>query len=158
MSDILEIFWEPTEINLLKVMIYQDLTTYLSWHQSCFKGEQEALAACRYFGVLQVHEMSKPFGWAKRAGTQGAVAWQRTSPTPHPGPREAIPGPSLARMAAAVGLVSPPGGIVLWDEWHATLNNKGSGENPVAPGKTATAAQNPWRRPAKEVRRDPRHK
>jgi len=144
--------------DFFNIMKYQQLKNIFSWHQSCFQIKQDARAVCRYFGVLQVHELSKPFGWARRAGTEGAGAWRPTLPNPYPGARESVSGPSLARMAAAVGLVSPPGGIVLWDEWHAALNSRGSGETLEVPGSNEASAKNPWRQPTKEVREDRNHK
>jgi hypothetical protein len=53
-----------------------------------------------------------------------------------------------------MGLVNPPGGIVLWDEWNAALKNKGGGKTLEISGNPATAADTSWRRPVKEVRGD----
>jgi hypothetical protein len=158
LSIFLDNFEHPTNIDVFKVMKYQQLMFFFPWHQSCFPRKRGILAIRSYFGVFQVHEMSKPFGWARRAKAQGAAASRRTPLHPDPGARETNPGTSLARLAAAVGLVSPPGGIVLWDEWHARLNSRGSGDNPETTGKSDTAAKTPWRRPAKEVREDRIHK
>jgi hypothetical protein len=53
-----------------------------------------------------------------------------------------------------VGLVSPPGGIVLWDEWSATLKKQGDGENPEVPGDSKIPAKKVWLQHAKEVKGD----
>ena len=98
--------------------------------------------------------MAKPFGWAKKAGNQGAAVLRRTPPTRIRDARAATPGEDPARLAATVGLVSPSGGIVLWDEWHAALKIKGDGESPETPGKPAPPANNLCLQHAKEVRGD----
>ena len=98
--------------------------------------------------------MAKPFGWAKKAGNQGAADFRRTPPTRIRDARAATPGEDPARPAATVGLVSPPGGIVLWDEWHAALKTQGDGESPETPGKPAPPADNLCLQRAKEVRGD----
>jgi len=84
--------------------------------------------------------MAKPFGWAKKAGNQGKAVLRHTPPTPLRDTRAATPGEDPARSAATVGFVSPPGGIVLWDEWLAALRPQGEGENPDPPGKPAPPA------------------
>jgi hypothetical protein len=53
-----------------------------------------------------------------------------------------------------VGLVSPPGGIVLWDEWQATLKKQGDGANPEVPGESKIPAENTWPQRVKEVKGD----
>lgn len=95
--------------------------------------------------------MAKPIGWAKQAGNQGAAAVRRTPPTRIRDARTKTSGEDPARLAATVGLVCPSGGIVLWDEWYATLKKKGDGENPEAPGKQAPPADTLWLQRAKEV-------
>ncbi len=157
-SNFLENFGSRPLSAFSNAMTYQQLMIYLAWHQSCFRVEREQLAVCRYLGVLQVHARSKPFGWARRAETQGAGAWRPTLPNPYPGARESVSGPGPARMAAAVGLVSPPGGIVLWDEWHAALKSKGGGKPLENSGRAEASAKDSWRRPPKEVREDRNHK
>lgn len=158
LSNFLENLGSRPTPGFFNTMTYQQLMTYLYWHQSCFNVKREQLAVCRYLGVLRVYELSKTFGWARRAETQGAGAWRPTLPNPYPGARESVSGPSLARMAAAVGLVSPPGGIVLWDEWHAALKSKGGGKPLENSGRAEVSGQNSWRRPTKEVREDRNHK
>jgi len=102
--------------------------------------------------------MAKLFGWAKKAGNQGAAVWRRTPPTRIRDARAATPGGDPARPLATVGLVSPSGGIVLWDEWHAALLPKGDGENPETPGKPAPPANNLRLQRTKEVRGDQKNR
>lgn len=97
--------------------------------------------------------MAKFSGWAKKAGNQGAAA-RRTPPARIRDARVATPGEDPARLAATVGLVSPPGGIVLWDEWCAALAKRGDGENPETPGNPAQPANTLWLQRAKEVSGD----
>jgi hypothetical protein len=100
--------------------------------------------------------MAKLFGWAKKAGNQGAAVWRRTPPTRIRDARAATPGEDPAGLVATVGLVSPSGGIVLWDEWHATLKKKGDGESPETPGKPAPPANNLCLQRAKGGERGPK--
>ena len=102
--------------------------------------------------------MAKLFGWAKKAGNQGAAVLRRTPPTRIRDARAATPGEDPARLAATMGLVSPSGGIVLWDEWHAALKIKGDGESPETPGKPAPPANNLCLQRAKEVRGDQKNR
>jgi hypothetical protein len=98
--------------------------------------------------------MAKRGGWGKGAGIQGAVVVRRTLPGRLPGLRGATPGMDPDGSAATVGLVSPPGGIVLWDEWRVARKKKRNGNDPQGPGKAHTLADKRWRPPAKEVRGD----
>jgi|GEM_PF-3675667 hypothetical protein len=98
--------------------------------------------------------MAKFLGWAKKAGNQGAAATRRTPPTQIRDTGMASPGEDPARLAATVGLVSPPGGIVLWDEWYAALTKRGDGENPETHGNPAQPANTWWLQRPKEVRGD----
>jgi hypothetical protein len=98
--------------------------------------------------------MAKSSGWAKQAGNQGAAVVRRTPTTRTPDARRPISGRRPAGPAAAVGLVSPPGGIVLWDEWSATLKKQGDGENPEVPGDSKIPAKKVWLQHAKEVKGD----
>ncbi|MEJ2090984.1 MAG: hypothetical protein P8X65_02220 [Syntrophobacterales bacterium] len=66
---------------------------------------------------------------------------RRTHPSPRSGAWVTLPGTSSAKLAAAVGFVSPPGGIVLWDEWHAALNRRRDGLNPEIFRKTETSVK-----------------
>ena len=50
-----------------------------------------------------------------------------------------------------MGLVSPPGGIVLWDEWPAALKHRGDGEYPDAHGNSNIPADIMWLQRKKEV-------
>jgi hypothetical protein len=86
--------------------------------------------------------MAKLFGWAKKAGKQGVALLRRTPPTRIRDTRAATPGEDRSGLVATVGLVSPSGGIVLWDEWHAALKKTGDGESPDPPGKPAPLANN----------------
>ena len=98
--------------------------------------------------------MAKSFGWAKKAGIQGAELVRRTPTTRIPDAGTASPGRQPAGWRAAVGIVSPPGGIVLWDEWHATLKKTGDGEHPEVPGESTIPAKKEWPQRAKEVKGD----
>jgi len=72
---------------------------------------------------------------------------RRTPPSPRPGAWVTLPEAGSAKLAAAVGFVSPPGGIVLWDEWHAALNRRRDGSNPEMPRKTETSVKTLGARP-----------
>jgi hypothetical protein len=61
------------------------------------------------------------------------------------------PGEDPARPAATVGLVSPPGGIVLWDEWLAALKPRGDGEHPETRSTLKKPAEISWLQHKKEV-------
>jgi hypothetical protein len=98
--------------------------------------------------------MAKSFGWAKQAGIQGAELVRRTPTTRTPDARRSTTGRRSAGPAVAVGLVSPPGGIVLWDEWQATLKKQGDGENPEVPGEAKIPAEKEWLQRKKEVSGD----
>jgi hypothetical protein len=97
--------------------------------------------------------MAKLSGWAKQAGNQGAVK-RRTPPSCVGDDPGTHPGEDPARLAATVGLVSPPGEIVLWDEWLAALDHKGDGDHPETCGKSAIPAEKTWLQRKKEVSAD----
>ena len=98
--------------------------------------------------------MSKSSGWATQAGNQGAATMRRTPRTRLAGAWVAIPGPNPSGWAAAVGLVIPPVGIVLWDEWNAARKKRRGGKDLERLGKPGTPADNLRRQPPKEVRGD----
>ena len=79
---------------------------------------------------------------------------RRTPTTRTPDARGSATGRRSAGPAATVGLVSPPGGIVLWDEWQATLKKKGDGEDPEVLGESKIPAQKEWPQRAKGVKGD----
>lgn len=53
-----------------------------------------------------------------------------------------------------MGLVSSPGGIVLWDEWHAALNKREVKDDLEFLGTSEALADNQWHQPTKEVEED----
>jgi hypothetical protein len=131
-------------------MINQIVTKARTWHQTCLKYKQNG----QKYVVILINAMSKTSGWAKQAENQGAATLRRTPPKRLAGARVAIPGPNPAGWATAVGLVSPPGGIVLWDEWNAALKKRRGGKDPEGPEKPGIPADNLRRQPPKEVRGD----
>jgi hypothetical protein len=152
-------FLEEMHVKLLDIgnitMDNQQLSHRHVWHQSCFSSERETRAAV---AITQVQAMAKLFGWAKKAGNQGAALFRRTPPARIRDTRAATPGEDPARSAATMGLVSPSGGIVLWDEWHAALRQQGDGESPETPGKPASPANSLCLQHTKEVKRDPKNR
>ena len=110
------------------LMKIQPPTYRQQWQQSCSAGQQDAALAGRNVSTCNGRKTNR-LGQTGR-GSGGGAAGRRTPPTRIRDARGETPGEDPARPAATVGLVSPPGGIVLWDEWHAALEPRGDGEHP----------------------------
>jgi len=78
--------------------------------------------------------MANPYGRAGLAGNLGEALWGPHPVNNLPTPRVVFTGGDAVRMAATVGLVSPLGRIVLWDEWTAAHNPRHVQKVP-APGQ-----------------------
>ncbi len=108
--------------------------------------------------IIQLHATATLFsrGQGVRKGEAALVG--RALPPRFWGLQGATLGTGPSESAATVGLVSPPGGIVLWDEWQVDLEKKAEGKHPARPGAPPAPADKRWSRTAKEVREDRKRK